>query len=441
MKRCVMLILILAASFAAESRSQQEDTLTLDEAIRIGRQQSHLLKASVAKAEGADAKAREAGSALLPSIKIDGSYRRLSSVSPFTVSLPFPGFVPIVIQPFIADNYQLHAGIQQPLFTGFRLSSNAEATRLQADAGALDSRSEESDLVVSIATAYWTLYQSKEVQTALTDNVARLEQYERDTKNLLGAGLATKNDLLRVQVQLQNARLSLIDAENDEQIAQMNLNIAIGRPAETPVALASSPTALSPDTLLRGSVTEALKARPDVAAQEARVHASGAAVTAARGGYFPQIALSANYYYSKPNQRYFPLVNQWKDSWDLGVQLQLDVWNWGATAAQTEQAEAALAANKEMLAQMEQTVSLDVQRSLLSVRRAREKVDVARLGVSQAEENSRMLADKYHSGLATSTELLDANVALVQAKTALSAALVEQAIAGVRLEKSLGRIQ
>ena len=90
---------------------------------------------------------------------------------------------------------------------------------------------------------------------------------------------------------------------------------------------------------------------------------------------------------------------------------------------------------------MKQMVSLDVQRSLLSAKRAKEKVDVARLGVSQAEENSRMLSDKYHSGLATSTELLDANVALVQSKTALSAALVEQAIAGVRLEKSLGRNQ
>ncbi len=440
MKRASLLPVVLLFSLAIGAYAQQDGSLTIEEAIRFGREHSHLLKASAAKAEGAEAKAHEAGSALLPAVKIDGAYRRLSNVPPFAVALPFPGFAPIVIAPNIPDSYQLHATIQQPLFTGFRLSSNARAARLLAEAGAFDTRNDEADLVVNIATAYWTLYQAREVKSALQDNVTRLESYERDTRNLLGAGLATRNDLLRIQVQLQNARLSLIDAENDEQVSQMNLNIAIGRPAETPVVIASTPAPTDTGAAPPGSVDQALAARSDVAALDARVQASQAALSAARGGYFPQIAFSANYYYSKPNQRYFPPSNQWKDSWDLGIQFQMDVWNWGATAAQTEQAEAALRANQEMLAQMQQAVSLDVRRAILSAKRAGEKVDVAHLGVSQAEENSKMLSDKYHSGLATSTELLDANVALVQAKTSLSAALVEQAIATVRLEKSLGRI-
>ncbi len=440
MNRVSTIVFLCSLLFASGTSAQDSASLTIEEAIRIGREQSHLLKASTARAEGAEARAREAGSALLPSLKVDGAYRRLSNIPPFAVAIPFPGIPPISVYPNIPDNYQLHAGLQQPLFTGFRLSSNAEATRLQAEAGEFDTKNDEADLVVTIATAYWTLFQSREVKGALHDNVARLESYERDTKNLVGAGLATRNDLLRIQVQLQNARLALIDAENDEQVTQMNLNIAIGRPAESPVVIASSPSVQDTGVSLQANVDQALGARPDVAALGARVQASRAAVRAARGGYFPQIALSANYYYSKPNQRYFPLSNQWKDSWDVGVQLQLDVWNWGATAAQTAQAEAALRANEEMLAQMQQIVSLDVRRSFLSARRAREKVDVARLGVSQAEENSKTLSDKYHSGLATSTELLDANVALVQAKTSLSAALVEQAIANLRLEKSLGRL-
>ena len=440
MNRLWLLPLVPGVLLAAGAFAQQDGRLTIEDAIRIGREQSHLLKASAAKADGAEAKAEEAGSALLPTLKIDGAYRRLSNVPPFAVAIPFPGFSPIVISPNIPDNYQLHAVIQQPLFTGFRLVNNARAAHLQAEAGELDARNDEADLIVNIATSYWTLYQSREVETALQDNVTRLESYERDTRNLLGAGLATRNDLLRIQVQLQNARLSLIDAQNDEQVAEMNLNIVIGRPAESPVVIASSPSAVDSGSLMEGTVDQALAARPDVAALDARVQASGAAVSAARGGYFPQIALSANYYYSKPNQRYFPPANQWKDSWDVGVQFQMDVWNWGATAAQAEQAEAGLRANQEMLAQLQQTVSLDVRRSLLSEKRAHEKVDVARLGVEQATENSKTLSDKYHSGLATSTELLDANVALVQAKTSLSAALVEQAIANVRLQKSLGRI-
>ena len=190
----------------------------------------------------------------------------------------------------------------------------------------------------------------------------------------------------------------------------------------------------------QGSIDQALASRSDLAALEARIRASQASVSASYGGYFPQLFFSANYYYGKPNQRYFPPLDQWKDSWDFGVQLQLDVWNWGATAAQTEQAEATLRANQEMLAQMQQTVSLDVQRSTLSAKRVRDKVAVARLGLNQAEENARMSADKYHAGLATSSELLDANLALVQAKTSLSGALAEQEVADARLARSLGKL-
>ena len=438
-RRLLSLLSILVISSVTAS-AQTDVKLTIADAIRLGKEQSHLLKASSARAYGAEAKAREAKAMMLPALKVDAAYRRLSDVPPFAVTLPFPGSSPIVISPMIPDNYQLHAGIQQPVFTGFRLWNNARAASLQAEAGEADVRNDEADLVVNVTSAYWMLYQARAVKAALDENVLRLESYERDTKNLVGAGIATRNDLLRIQVQLQSARLSQIDAENDEQVARMNLNIAIGRAAVDSVDLASTPEGEDTTGVLGGTLEQSLSTRPDVAAMQARVQASRAGVAAAQGGYFPQLFLSANYYYGKPNQRYFPATNKWNDTWDVGVQLQFDVWNWGATGAQAEQAEAALHANEELFAQMKQTVSLDVERSKSSASRAREKVAVARLAVSQAEENAKMTSDKYHSGLATSSELLDANVALVQSKTALSGAYVEQEIADVRLAKSLGQI-
>ena len=70
--------------------------------------------------------------------------------------------------------------------------------------------------------------------------------------------------------------------------------------------------------------------------------------------------------------------------------------------------------------------------------RAKEKIEVMRLGILQAEESSRMTSDRYHNGLATSTELLDASVALLQARTNLTGARVEFAIAAARLTRALG---
>ncbi len=438
--------LILSACLAAGAVAQSAGQLTLDEALRIGRAQSKTLQASQARARGAEAKAAETGSALYPVVRVDGSYRRLSDVPPFAVQLPFqfPGFNPgpIVISPTILDNYVLHASVQQPLFTGFRLSSAAAAAEHQALAGELDARSDEAELVTNITTAYWMLYQARETRRAVEENVARLESMERDAQNLLKAGMATRNDLLRIQTQLSNARLGQIDAENDLQVAGMSLNLVMGRPVDTPVDPVSEPSAadsasLPPET---AAVASALGLRPDALAAQDRVESSQAALKAARGGFWPQLLLSANYYYSKPNARYLPAVDRWKDSWDIGLQMQFDVWNWGATAAQADQAAAALSANQAMAEQLRQSIALDVERSLLGVRRAARKIDVARLGVSQAGENARSMGDKYRAGLATTTELLDANVALLQARTSLTAALVEQEIARVRLQKASGQL-
>jgi outer membrane protein TolC len=114
------------------------------------------------------------------------------------------------------------------------------------------------------------------------------------------------------------------------------------------------------------------------------------------------------------------------------------LWNWGATGDQTQQAEAALTQSEVVYEQMKDNIALDIKRQWLAVRRAAEKVRVASLAIEQAEENQRTMSDKYTHGLATATDLLDANVALLQARTNYSAALVENEIAAARLRRAVG---
>ncbi|HMK39751.1 MAG TPA: TolC family protein, partial [Bacteroidota bacterium] len=88
--------------------------------------------------------------------------------------------------------------------------------------------------------------------------------------------------------------------------------------------------------------------------------------------------------------------------------------------------------------QTTENVSFEVQRSVLNLRRSTRKIAVARLAVDQAEENLRVISDKYKSGLATSTELLEAEVALLQVQTQLSGARVELALARSALARAMG---
>jgi outer membrane protein len=437
MKHCFFFTLMLLAALA-----RGQGMLTLDDAIATARASSRMLKASGARAEAAAAKADEASAALFPALKLEASYKRLSYVDPFQIYFPSLFPTPYTISPTVQDNYAARIGLQQPLFTGFRLRSNARAAERLAEAGEADVKNDDADLVLTVTSAYWALYQAREVEVSVNENVRRLESFEKDVENLMKSGLATRNDLLKVRVQLSSARLMSIDAVNDAMLAAMNLNNVIGSSLSDSLRLASVPMAglASVSSVHREGdpLALVLGTRPDLLAMRSRLDAARAAVSAAQGGWWPQLAFSANYYYSRPNPRFFPVRDEFKGTWDVGLGLQLDLWNWGMTAAQTNQAKAQVRQNEYLLSQMEDNARLDIRRQELGVRRALDKVALARLSVEQAEENLRMATDKFRNGMATSTELLDADVSLLAARTSSTGALVEHAVATARLARALG---
>ncbi len=441
-------LLVLSLFTMVVAAAQDVTVLTLDQAIAIGKEQSRALKIADAKVDQAQARASEANTTLLPSLKLTGSYQRLSDVPDFAVTLPSSLPPPVggnsfTLAPAVLNTYNARVSLQQPIFTGFKLRSNARAAEYLAQASELDLKNEKSDLVLTVTTAYWALYQSMETKRFMDENVARLQSFVNDTKNLLNAGMVTRNDLLKVSLQLNNARLSQIDAINDVQLAMMNLNNVLGQPLDTKLALGSKPATPGaggpvPADSSASVVMRAMSSRADLQAMQSRVDAAKAGVTAAQGNWWPQLFLVGGYTYARPNQRYQPTLDEFKGTWDIGVQLQFDLWNWGATSDQSEQASAQLKQSELALEQMKENVSFDVKRQQLAAEQSREKVGVAMLAIDQAEENQRTTDDKYKQGLATASDLLDANVALLQAKTNYSGALVEHEIAIARLHKAIG---
>ena len=442
MKRWLPLILCAAAS----AWGQTPQLLSLDDAVAIGKRQSRALQIASARADGAAAKAGEAGAARWPSLRASAGYLRVSPGN-FSLNLQIPpsfgallgpsAFSPAVVE----DNYSLRVALYQPVFTGFRLSSAASAAELSSQASALDRDLAADDLVLNVTTAYWTLYQTLEWKRMVGENVTRLESYVADTRRMLDNGLATRNDLLKMEVQLANARVQLIDAENETLLAEMNLNAALGQPVETRIQPSSTPEEVFRTDSL-GEVSdggEALAVRKDYRAAGLLRDAARENVRAASGGYWPQIDLTAAYNYNRPYARYSPVSSEFLGGWEIGLQMSLDLWNWGRTASQREQAEAALRQSEQQLAQMKDNIALEINRAALGKRRATEKVSVARLAVSQAEEHLRMTNDRYRTGLASASDLLDAEVSLLQAKTSASGAAVEFAVAAARLVRAKGR--
>ena len=441
MKTSIILLALLGGSL----RAAEPVPMTLDQAIATGLEKSRSLQVARLSAASSAARAGEAGTALLPSLRLAGNYTRLS---PGNFSLNSPALpMPITVASVVENTAMARIGLQQPLFTGFRLSSLAAAAEAQSNASSMELAHSEADLVLNVTTAYWALYQAAKLDTLAAENVRRLVVYSGDVRRMVESGLATRNDQLTIEVQLAGAQLARIDADNDRRVALMTLNNAMGEPLDLPVVPVSDPSASTADTLLAlafGNSDSVLAAiagteRGDLIAAAWMSEAARAGVTAARSSWWPQIELTANYLTSRPNSRYQPVTPEFYDSWDVGVHLAMDIWNWGRTGYAVEQAEALLRQSELQQVQLRENVLLEVRRAALTARRSGERLDLARLGVGQASENLRITEERFRSGLATSSELLDAQVALTRAETNLATASVEAALAGARLTRAVGR--
>jgi outer membrane protein TolC len=433
--------------FALPLLAQQKQTLTIEQAIQIGMENSKALRTSQFKVQVADAKASETNTLGLPSLKFNGTYTRLSDVPAEAIALPAnsfgPGFPPsdvsMVLSPTILNNYGLKATLQQPLFTGGRISGAIDAAGYASEATKEDLKKDRADVLYNIKASYWNLFRAIEFKKFVDENVDQIKSHAVDAENLFKQGLLTTNDVMKVRVQLSDALVRQIDAKNDVQLAMYVLNNTIGLPLQTEIELASTIRIVdrewaSADELIK----MAFEKRPEMLGMNARVKAGEAGLTSARGGWWPQIYLVGDYHYDRPNQRYFPVTDEFQDSWDVAISVSFDLWNWNQTGHQTTQAQAQLAQAQEGLSMAKDGITLEVTQSYLAIQKSKERKIVSEQGVAQAEENYRIMDGKYKQGLTANSELLDAEVALLQAKLNLTQSLVDYELAIAQLSKAIG---
>lgn len=419
--------------------SAQERVLTLEESLQIGLRNSKQIKISQAVLKSSEAKITEVGSQMLPRLSFGASYTRLSDVKPFAVSVPFSQ-TPITIQETILDNYQLKLSLQQPLFTGFRLSSLKSAAEYNNKAVEFEHTKEINEEALRIHQTFWNYYKAQKVLQLVEENLKSLEKHLADTKNFLENGLVTRNDLLKLEVQYSNTELKKIEAKNAVELARTSFNKAVGLPLNTiSQVMAEEPQAISLTTKFDELLTEALQSREEIKSLEYKIKAGEENIDAAQAGWFPSIFLFGDYYYSKPNQRIMPLEDKFEDTWAVGVGLNWNIFDWGETSAKTTQAEQQLIQAETTYQIIKENIELEVYKDYLTALSEFEKVSVSNKAVEQAEENYRITKDKYNQQLATSTDLIDTEVALLNAQTNLTNALVDLELAKTKLEKSVGR--
>jgi len=435
MKRIISLIIIL---LTVTIFPQQK--LTLEESLSLGLQNSKNLKISKSKTLGSAAKVTETTSYLLPKLSLNAGYTRLSDVPPFEVTLPIT--IPpktVKIEDIVLNNYSVKLSLQQPLFTGFKLMSLRTSAEDSRKAFSADYNRDANEEAFIIINAFWNYYKAISLKDLIDDNIKQIEAHLTDTKNFLKNDLVTKNDLLKIEVQYSSLQLKQIEADNNLNTARAMFNKALGLQINAPTeidvkSISTDIVKFSYDSLLNSALTK----RAELKAIDYRVQAGKENVRAASSTWYPSVYLFTDYYYNRPNQRFMPTVDEFKDTWDAGVTLSWDIWNWGYNSSQTEQAQQnlnQLSTNKEIL---KENIEVEVYNNYLSLTAALNKIHVAQTGVDEAEENYKEIKDKYNVQYATSTDLIDAETSRIQSRTDLITAQADYETALTRLLKSAG---
>lgn len=437
-RRHIGLLLVVALAGAAPAAAQDGSRLTLDDAVARGLAASHRLAELKARGEGSMAAVQGRHAATMPQMSAQAGYTRTNHVEEFGIQLPNQPLR--VIYPDIPDNGRLRLDLQWPIYTFGRLDALERAARAEADASGLDLAAARNDLKLEITRAFWAVVTATESVRVVDESFKRTDAYLEDMRNRFKVGLVPPNDVLSVEAQRSRQQMLLIQARNQREQALADLRRLIGAAPDSPVEVQAAfdqPAASVGDA--SALTDEARKARPDRQALETRIKGAGERTEALAAGKKPLVAVGAGVDYARPNPRIFPRTSEWKESWDASVNFSWTFWDGGRVNADVAEARANQRAVRERLAEFDAQLDVEVRQRRLDLESARATVAAADDAVRAATEARRVVGDRFSNGVATSTDVLDAQVALLQAGLDRTQALASVRMAEARLARALGR--
>jgi len=297
-----------------------------------------------------------------------------------------------------------------------------------------DAQSIRQDILLNVARAYYNLAASLENLAVQKENLARAEDDLRLAKERYAVGAVPHADVLRARVEVSDARLTLVRAENSVRVARGELNTSMGLPVElgleidTKLAELDPPEAIS----LAGALDQAVHNRPEIKSALRNIAAAGYEVDSAKSAFGPKLKAEGGYGWR--DAEFLPKDEEWL----VGVSIELPIFTGFSRFHRLGKARAQVAKEEAKVRDLVLKVREEVWRSHSRLKEAYEATRTAEVEVADAEESLRMTRERYQVGASTITDLLDAQTALARADADLVEAQWNYHIAFVEFERSIG---
>ena len=425
-KRILLSAAILGTLSLHTAYAATPDTVSLDlgKAVRMALENNSSVKISAAELEAAKADLDAAKGARWGSIDFSHYSGRTERYNVVTGKRKTD---------VATNNHTNTVSISVPIYTGGRLEGAIDQAKENLNYYQYGMSSSYQTTRYNAEKGYYDVLQAANTVNLDKETVDRLDDHLKNTQAQFNVGVVAKVDVLRSQVELANAQQSLTQAQNNYDVAVSSLNNVLGLPTYTKLNLSQGLEYKPNDYDLDNCVTYAMANRPEIHQAEAAVGMAKAAQKIANSGNLPNLSVGASNEWAEDN---FP--GKEKNNWTVGVSLTQNIWDYGVTAAKVRSAKADVVKSQESYRKITDDVRLAVRTSYLSMREAEKRIKTTEVAVSQAEEDYRIAQLRYRAGVGTNTDVIDASVALTDAKNNYIHALYDYNTSLALLEQSMG---
>ena len=291
------------------------------------------------------------------------------------------------------------------------------AARAEHDAAGEDLAAARADLRLEVTRAFWALVTARETEQVVARSLESMQAHVTDLRTRLDQGLIPPNDVLSAEAQESRARLVAIEASNARAVAVAELRRLLGSDGEGPIEpLATLAAPAASDQPVDGADCRGTVRAPG--APGAR--RSGRGVRSPkpcgdRNRHALNLRSTAVYDYARPNPRIFPRLDEWRESFDLSANIIWQLWDGGRRRAEYAESTAATRGARSRVAELDRQIAFEVRQSRLDVDSSRAAVATAEDGLRSATEARRVIGERFNAGVAINTDVLDAELAVLQA--------------------------
>lgn len=361
---------------------------------------------------------------------------------------PIPSTVALI--PKDAMTYDIHnvffgaITLTQPIYMGGKIVAMNALTKAAGNAARELKRNEEQNVIYAVDAAYWQVVSLKAKEKLAESYVQLLESLDRDVNLMLQQGVATRADVLSVDVKLNSAQVDLVKVKNGLVLSRMALAQVCGIPVNTSFTLADEdadvPLPEEGVAPANGYNMENVYAnRPDLRALQQSVEMARQQKKVALSTMLPNVALIGSYEVSNPNM-YDGFKKRFKGAFSVGAMVSIPLWHWGGDYNKYKAAKSVEIQRTLQLEDARELVSLQVSQASFKTQESYKTYHMTQTNLQKADENLRTANLGFREGVATADNVMEAQTAWLKAHSEQIDAMIEVQLCQAYLSKALGTL-